>query len=345
MDIENTLISKNWLDLIRPEKLDIKTSNDGRKAVIIAEPLERGFAITIGNAIRRILLSSLQGAAVTNLKIEGVLHEFSSISGVREDVTEIILNVKSLAVKADGAEKRKVHLNVKGPKVVTAGMIETPHDVEIINKDLVLCTLDKEGEINMEMIVETGSGYVTADQNKAQDVIVGMIAIDSLFNPVHKVTYKVDNSRVGQVTNYDKLTIAVETNGAISAEDAVTCSVHILQDQLSLFAAFEEPIAPRAKEKEEELPFNPNLLKKVEELELSVRSSNCLKNDNVVYIGDLVQKTENEMLKTPNFGRKSLNEIKDVLGNMELKFGMEVIGWPPENIEVLAKKYDDPYRG
>lgn len=345
MNIANEMVSENWLDLIKPEKLDVETGSSESKAVIVAEPLERGFATTIGNALRRVLLSSLKGTAVTAIKIEGVQHEFSSIDGVREDVTEIILNIKSLVLKSHSPEKKKLKLKAKGPATVTASMITSTHDVEIINPDLVICTLDKDAEIDMELYVENGSGYVPSEQNTPEDAVVGFIPVDSIFSPVRKVTYKVENSRVGQITNYDKLTLTVETDGSIAAEDAVAYAARILQYQLSLFVNFEETFAPTQKEEEEQLPFDPNLLKKVDELELSVRSSNCLKNDNIIYIGDLVQKTDNEMLKTPNFGRKSLNEIKDALANMGLRFGMEVVGWPPDNIEALAKKYDDPYKG
>jgi len=345
MNVSNTMMSENWLDLIKPEKLDIEVGSNIDKVVIVAEPLERGFANTIGNSLRRVLLSSLKGAAVTAIKIEGVLHEFSSIDGVREDVTEIILNIKSLVLKSHSGERKKIRLKATGPVIVTASMITETNNVEIVNPDLVICTLDKDAEIDMELFVGIGSGYVPSEQNKPEDAIVGLIPIDSIFSPVRKVTYKVDNSRVGQITNYDKLTLVVETNGSINAEDAVAYAAKILKHQLGLFVNFEETFVQVQKEEEEQLPFDPSLLKKVEELELSVRSSNCLKNDNIIYIGDLVQKTDNEMLKTPNFGRKSLNEIKDALTNMGLRFGMEVVGFPPDNIETLAKKYDDPYKG
>ncbi len=340
----SALLNKNWQDLIKPTTIDVNAKDKSlSRADVVAEPLERGFGYTLGNALRRILLSSLQGAAVTSIKIEGVLHEFSSIEGVREDVTHIILNIKDLRIKGQEPERRKLTLKAKGPGEVTAAQIECPGDIEIVNKDLVICTLDKDGQINMELIVEVGSGYVRAADNKQQDAPIGMIPIDALFSPVRKVSYKVDNARVGQRTDYDKLTISVETDGSISAEDAVALSARIMQDQVRLFINFEDTPMPEAKEDDNALPFSPYLLKKVDELELSVRSANCLKNDNIVYIGDLVQKSESEMLKTPNFGRKSLNEIKDVLGNMGLKFGMDVAEWPPESIEDLARKYEEPY--
>jgi DNA-directed RNA polymerase subunit alpha len=338
------VISRNWQDLIKPTKLDIDTAkNNPNIATIVAEPLERGFGHTLGVALRRILLSSLQGAAVTAIKIDGVLHEFSAVAGVREDVTNIILNIKELRINVHSAEKKRITLSATGPCEVTAGMIEAGHDVEIINKDHVICTLDKGAKLHMEMTVEVGKGYVRASQNRPEDAPIGLIPIDALFSPVRKVSYKLDHSRVGQVTDYDKLSLTVETDGTITPEDAVAFASRILQDQLRLFINFEEQAVEEKKEDKSELKFSPYLLKKVDELELSVRSANCLKNDNIVYIGDLVQKTESEMLKTPNFGRKSLNEIKEVLGTMGLKFGMEVQEWPPENIEELARKFEDPY--
>jgi len=337
------MLAKNWQDLIKPNKLDISTSKTNpRQATIVAEPLERGFGHTLGVALRRILLSSLQGAAVTSVKIEGVLHEFSSVPGVREDVTDIILNIKELRLKTGSSEKKRISLTATGPGEVRASQIETTGDVEIINKDHVICTLDKGAKLNMEMTVETGKGYVRAQ--KASDAAIGLIPVDALFSPVTKVTYKVDNARVGQITDYDKLSMTIETDGSVTAEDAVALAARILQDQHKLFINFEESKVEAKKEDKPELPFSPYLLKKVYDLdELSVRATNCLKNDNIVYVGDLVQKTEAEMLKTPNFGRKSLNEIKEKLAKIGLRFGMEVQGWPPENIEELARKYEDPY--
>lgn len=336
------MIYKNWQDLIKPSKLDIQNSKDERKAQIIVEPLERGFGITLGNALRRVLLSSLQGAAVTSIKIDGVLHEFSSIPGVREDVTDIVLNVKALNIKMHSPEKKRVRLQATGPGVITAGQIESDADVEIVDKDQVICTLDKGAKINMEMTVETGKGYVPASMNRPDEAPIGLIPIDALYSPVRKVTYRVENSRVGQVTDYDKLILSIETDGTATPENAVAFAARIIQDQLQLFINFVE-VEEKKEASAEELKFDRNLLKKVDELELSVRSANCLKNDNIVYIGDLVRKTEAEMLRTPNFGRKSLNEIKEVLSGMNLRFGMDIPEWPPENIEELAKKYEDPY--
>ncbi len=338
-----SMISKNWNDLIKPSNVQVDSGrNPGVVATITVEPLERGYGVTLGNALRRILLSSLQGAAVTAVKIEGVVHEFSSVPGVKEDITDIILNIKSLVLKTHSPEKKRIYLKAVGPCEVTAGMIETGADVEVVNKDLVICTLGKGYNLNVELTVETGKGYVPASQNRPADAPIGLIPVDALYSPVKRVAYKVESSRVGQVTDYDKLLLTVETDGTVSPDTAVAYAARIMQDQLQLFINFEE-VEDDKKDDEEKLSFDPNLLRKVDELELSVRSQNCLKNDNIVYIGDLVIKTEAEMLKTPNFGRKSLNEIKEVLASMNLRFGMDVPDWPPENIEEIAKKYEDPY--
>jgi DNA-directed RNA polymerase subunit alpha len=336
-------VARNWNELIKPSKIQVTPGrNPDAQGQIVVEPLETGFGITLGNALRRVMLSSLQGAAVTAIKIEGVLHEFASIPGVREDVTDVVLNVKSIIVRMNSSERKRVSLNATGPCIVTAGMIESGSDVEIINKDLVICHLNEGEKFSAELTVETGKGYVPASQNRPADAPIGLIPVDSLFSPVKLVTYKVENSRVGRVTNYDKLFIDVETDGTINPEMSVALAARILQDQLNTFVSFEE-VQEETAVQEEALKFDRNLLKKVDELELSVRSQNCLKNDNIVYIGDLVRKSEAEMLKTPNFGRKSLNEIKEVLASMGLRFGMDVDGWPPENIEDLAKRFEDPY--
>jgi DNA-directed RNA polymerase subunit alpha len=338
------VIQKNWQELIKPNKLDINPGVDPlRQATIVAEPLERGFGLTLGNALRRILLSSLQGAAVTSIQIDGVLHEFSSIPGVREDVTDIVLNIKSMGLRMQAQGPKRMTLKADGPCIVTAGMIDTGADIEVMDPDLVLCHLDRDGKLNMELTVESGKGYVPASQHRAEDSPIGLIPIDAVYSPVRKVAYKVDNTRVGQVTDHDKLSLVVTTNGAVTPEDAVALAARILQDQLQLFINFDEPEHAREEAQQEDLPFNKNLLRKVDELELSVRSANCLKNDNIIYIGDLVQKTEADMLRTPNFGRKSLNEIKEVLASMGLHLGMEIAAWPPENIEELAKKLEDPF--
>ncbi len=338
------MFQKNWQELIKPNKLKIDVGYEqARVATIVAEPLERGFGLTLGNALRRVLLSSLQGAAVTAIQIDGVLHEFSSIPGVREDVTDIVLNVKQIALRMHAEGPKRLTLKAEGPGEITAGQIGQMADVEILNPDLVLCTLDEGVTLRMELAVATGKGYVPADRNRPEDAPIGLIPVDSLFSPVKKVSYKVENTREGQILDYDKLTMTLETNRAVTPENAVAYAARILQDQLQVFINFEEPKARVADESKPDLAFNPVLLKKVDELELSVRSANCLKNDNIVYIGDLIQKTEAEMLRTPNFGRKSLNEIKAVLAEMGLHLGMEVQGWPPENIEELAKRYEDQY--
>ncbi|WP_157018968.1 DNA-directed RNA polymerase subunit alpha [Mesorhizobium xinjiangense] len=336
------MIQKNWQELIKPNKIEFSTKNN-TITTLVAEPLERGFGLTLGNALRRVLLSSLRGSAVTAVQIDGVLHEFSSIPGVREDVTDIILNIKEIAIRMEGEGPKRMVLRKQGPGTVIAGDIQTVGDVEILNPDHVLCTLDEGAEIRMEFTVDSGKGYVPAERNRAEDAPIGLIPVDSLYSPVKKVSYKVENTREGQVLDYDKLTMSIDTDGSITGEDAVAFAARILQDQLGLFVNFEEPQKEVAAEQATELAFNPALLKKVDELELSVRSANCLKNDNIVYIGDLIQKTEAEMLRTPNFGRKSLNEIKEVLAAMGLHLGMEVPDWPPDNIEDLAKRYEDQY--
>ncbi|MBO6633864.1 DNA-directed RNA polymerase subunit alpha [Parvibaculum sp.] len=338
------LIQKNWEELIKPNKLEINSGHDAQRfATVVAEPLERGFGLTLGNALRRVLMSSLQGAAVTAVQIDGVLHEFSSIAGVREDVTDIILNIKNLALRLHAEGPKRMSLSKKGPGVVTAGDITAGSDIEVLNPELVICTLDEGAEIRMEFTVALGKGYVASDRNRPEDAPIGLMPVDSLYSPVKRVSYKVENTREGQVLDYDKLTLQIETNGAVTPEDAVAYAARILQDQLQTFVNFEEPEQKHVEESRPELEFNAALLKKVDELELSVRSANCLKNDNIVYIGDLIQKTESEMLRTPNFGRKSLNEIKEVLAQMGLHLGMEVPNWPPENIEELAKRYEDQY--
>jgi len=262
---------------------------------------------------------------------------------VREDVTDIVLNVKNIALRMHAEGTKRVHLRAEGPCEVKAGMIETTADIEISNPDLVLCTLGNKAKLNMELTISSGKGYRPAAQNRAEDAPIGIIPVDSIFSPVRRVSYKVEDTRVGQITDYDKLVLDVETNGTVKPEDAVAYAARILQDQLQVFVNFQEPEAASKEEAKDELPFSRHLLRKVEELELSVRSANCLKNDNIIYIGDLVQKTEADMLRTPNFGRKSLNEIKEVLTNMGLHLGMKVEGWPPENIEDLAKRLEEPF--
>ena len=332
---------KNWKSLIKPTKLEVTCSDDKSFAKITAEPLEKGYGLTLGNTLRRILLSSIRGTAVTAIQIDGVLHEFSSIKGVREDVTDIVLNVKSLALKSSSEGTNKLILNAKGPGEIKASDITPSANIEILNPDLVICNLDENTNFHMEMTVSNGKGYVPAVLNKPEETPLGLIPIDSLFSPVKKVSYSISTAREGKALDYDKLSMEVETNGSISAEDAVAYSARIFQDQLSLFVNFEEPKEVIVREKPTEPEFNKNLLRKVDELELSVRSMNCLKNDNIIYIGDLVQKSEGEMLRTPNFGRKSLNEIKEVLQGMSLYLGMEIPNWPPDNIAELSKKLEE----
>ena len=338
------VIQKNWQELIKPNKLQVTTGDDPKRvATVVAEPLERGFGTTLGNSLRRVLLSSLQGAAVTAVQIDGVLHEFSSIPGVREDVTDIVLNIKTIAIRSQSDTPKRMTLRKTGPGLVTAGDIAVTGDVQVLNPDLVICTLDDGAEIRMEFTVATGKGYVPAERNRPEDAPIGLIPVDALYSPVTKVSYRVETTREGQDLDKDKLTMTVETNGAISPEDALAYAARIIQDQLQVFVNFEDPRKEEAAPLAPQLPFNPALLKKVDELELSVRSANCLKNDNIVYIGDLIQKSEGEMLRTPNFGRKSLNEIKEVLAGMGLHLGMDIPGWPPENIEDLAKRFEEHY--
>ena len=340
--MENTEVNiKNWKTLIKPGKLDVNLSEDKSYAKIVAEPLEKGYGLTLGNSLRRILLSSIRGTAVTAIQIDGVLHEFTSIKGVREDVTDIVLNVKSLALKSNSEGAKKLILDAKGPGVIKASNITPVNEIEILNPDLVICNLDENTNFHMEMTVGNGKGYVSADLNKPEEPPLGLIPIDSLFSPVKKVSYSVSTAREGKALDYDKLIMEVETNGSISAEDALAYSARIFQDQLAMFVNFDEPQEVAISEAPKEPEFNRNLLRKVDELELSVRSMNCLKNDNIIYIGDLVQKSEGEMLRTPNFGRKSLNEIKEILNGMSLYLGMEIPNWPPENIAELSKKLEE----
>ena len=353
-----TVNMKNWQELKKPSSLEIKSGGDAkRKATFVAEPLERGFGLTLGNALRRVLLSSLQGAAITSIKIENVLHEFSSLAGVREDVTDIVLNVKQIALRMEGEGPKRLQLSATGPADVKAGDIAVSGDIEIMNPDLVICHLDEGATLNMELTADTGKGYVPAIANRPADAPIGLIPVDALYSPVRQVAYKVEPTRVGQELDFDKLSLTLETDGTVTPEDAVAYAARILQDQLQLFVHFEDTLAAptpsvagagaaAASEGEGNTNLiNRYLLKKVDELELSVRSANCLKNDNIIYIGDLVQKTEAEMLRTPNFGRKSLNEIKEVLSSMGLRLGMDIPGWPPENIEEMAKKLEQELMG
>ena len=338
------MIEKNWKELVKPSKLDVQTNDDKSYAKITIEPLEKGFALTLGNALRRILLSSIQGTAVTAIQIDGVLHEFSSINGVREDVTDIVLNIKALSLKLKNPGPKKLILDAQGPGEIKAKDLKESADIEILNPDQVICNLDDNTKIYMELTVKTGKGYVSAEKNREKDSPLGLIPVDSVYSPVKRVSYNVSETREGLSIDYDRLTMEVETNGSVEAEDCVAYAARILQDQLGMFINFEEPKEVATQQTKSEPEFNKNLLRRVDELELSVRSMNCLKNDNIIYIGDLVQKTEGEMLRTPNFGRKSLNEIKEVLSGMSLYLGIEIPNWPPENIAELSKKLEEEYK-
>ena len=326
---------KSWKELIRPKRLEAEketlTPSYGK---FTAEPFERGFGITIGNSLRRILLSSLQGAAIASVKIDGVLHEFSTIPGVKEDATEILLNLKEIRLKLHTDGPKTIRVKAEGPKVVKAGDILTGEAVEILNPDLLIATLSRDAKLSMEMMVKMGKGYVPAERNKEEDQPIGTIPIDAIFSPIRKVNYTVTNARVGQITDYDKLTIEVWTDGSLNPEEAVAHAAKILKEQLSIFITFEEEEEVEGvKEAEDSEVLNENLYRSVDELELSVRSANCLKHANIKLIGDLVQKTEAEILATKNFGRKSLNEIKELLTDMGLSLGMKLDNWPPKNIE------------
>jgi len=325
------MLEKNWRDLIKPKGLDVdKESLTHSYGKFIAKPLERGFGLTLGNSLRRVLLSSLQGAAVTAVKIDGVVHEFTSVPDVKEDVAEIILNLKEVRFRLHRAESTTVTIDVNGPGDVKASDIVVSDQVQVLNPDQLIATLGKGGRLKAEIQIARGRGYRPAESNKSEDMPVGWIPVDSFFSPIRRVNYTVTQSRVGQRTDFDKLTLEVWTDGSVQPEDAVSLGSKILKDQLSVFLNFEEEPEPIAQAKEEGgSQFNPNLYRSVEELELSVRSANCLQNANIKYIYELVQKTESEMLKTKNFGRKSLNEIKDILGEMGLSLGMKLEGFVP----------------
>ncbi|NJK32099.1 MAG: DNA-directed RNA polymerase subunit alpha [Deltaproteobacteria bacterium] len=325
-------IARNWRDLIRPKKLDVE--GDSLSTIygkFTCEPLERGYGITLGNSLRRVLLSSLQGAAITTVRIEGALHEFTSIPGVVEDVTDIILNIKALRLSMDDANPRTLLIDKSGEGPVTASDIQAPTGVHVLDPNQPIATLSKGGRLHVEMSCSMGRGYWTADQNKSEGMPIGVIPIDSLFSPIRKVNYRVTNARVGHQTDYDRLILEVWTDGSVKPDDAVAYAAKILKEQLSIFInheEIEESVAPIQSEADK---LNDILWRSVDELELSVRSANCLQNANIHYIGDLVQRTEAEMLKTKNFGRKSLKEIKEILAQMGLSLGMKIEGWqgPP----------------
>ena len=330
-------MQKSWKDLIRPKRLEVeKETLTLFYGKFTAEPFERGFGITIGNSLRRILLSSLQGAAIASIKIDGVLHEFSTIPGTKEDMTEIILNLKEVRLKLHTEGPKTIRVKAEGPKVLKAGDILTSDAVEILNPDHYIATLSRDGKLSMEMVVKMGRGYVPAERNKEENQPIGTIPMDAIFSPIKKVNYTVTNARVGQITDYDKLTLEVWTDGSLNPEEAVAHAAKIMKEQLSIFITFEEEEEAEMsypEDEEEKETFNENLLRSVDELELSVRSANCLKHANIKLIGDLVQKTEAEILATKNFGRKSLNEIKEILSEMGLGLGMRLDHWPPKKSE------------
>jgi len=333
------ILKESWHSLTKPSSITLKDGYDNfKKSVIVMEPFSRGFGNTLGNALRRVLLSSINGFAVTSVKIEGVLHEYSAIEGVKEDVLDIIMNLKTLAVTKEDSSSAVLKLSANKPGPVYAGSIIAPAGVEIINKDLLICTLNEGASIDMQMTVECGSGYKAADIVK-EDNSIGAMAVDAIFSPIKRVSYSVENARVGQITDFDKLVMEIDTDGTITPQDALGVAAKIIQDQLEIFINFDvsKVDAPVEKEVSIEPEFNKNLLKTIDELELSVRSYNCLKNEDIIYVGDLVSKTEAEMLKTANFGRKSLNELKDNLKSMGLSFGMKLVNWPPKNMDELLK--------
>jgi DNA-directed RNA polymerase subunit alpha len=342
--IEETPFYKNWSELIQPERLELdKESHTESYGKFVCQPLERGYATTIGNSLRRILLSSIQGAAITSLRIDGALHEFTAIPGVLEDVTEIILNLKEVRLKLNTAEGKTVRIEKKGKGPVTAADIISDGSVEIMNPEQHICTITGNGNFTAELEVKWGKGYRPAEMNKTDDQPIGVIPIDSIFTPVKKVQYIVTQARVGQQTDYDKLTLEIHTDGSVKPENALAYAAKILKEHMTIFINFDEEKAePEIEESEagEEPPRNENLYRTVEDLELSVRSANCLKNANITYIGELVQRTEAEMLKTKNFGRKSLNEIKQLLEEMDLSLGMKIEDWEPP-APALAKAEDE----
>ncbi|GBD27753.1 DNA-directed RNA polymerase subunit alpha [bacterium HR30] len=324
------LPQENWRGLIRPRKLEPDTKElSATYGKFVAEPLERGFGTTLGNALRRVLLSSLQGCAVTSVRIDGVLHEFSTLPGVREDVADIILNLKEVRFRMDEGHEAVGRIDARGEKVVVAGDIVLGPHVQVLNPEQHIATLARDGRLQMELTIKLGRGYVPAERNKEEGAPIGTIPVDAVFSPIRKVNYTVTNARVAQRTDYDRLTIEVWTDGSVKPDDAIAYAARILQDQLAIFINFEEvQVAEEEKAAAKQPQFNENLFRSVAELDLSVRAANCLQNAGIKYIGELVQKTEQEMLKTKNFGRKSLNEIKEILRQMGLELGMKLENFP-----------------
>ena len=338
MSSEN-LAYVNWREMIKPEKLDVTTTSTYGK--FVCEPLERGYGITIGNSLRRIILSSIYGAAIVSVKFDDALHEYSVISDIREDVSEIILNLKELKLKVDDPEEKILTLNVTGEAEVTGADIVSPDGkVKILNPEQHIATVNKNGKLNIVMVVKTGKGYAPASANKDDDAPIGTIPIDSVFSPIKRVKYVVGTSRIGHKTDYDKLTLEVWTDGSVTPDDAVAYGAKILKEQMNPFINFDEELEPddsEFKTEDKDKGFNENIYRSVDELELSVRSSNCLKNARIHTIYQLVQKTDSEMLKTKNFGRKSLNEIKEVLNSMDLSLGMDLEGIEPPEDETIQE--------
>jgi len=332
-------ISTNWTSMIKPTEYRVEHTDNPNLYVFDVEPLERGYSTTLANSLRRVLMSSLNGTAICAFRIDGVEHEYATINSVKEDVTEIVLNLKEVVFKGNaGYDLKKFSLHVKSEGRITAGMIEASEGFEVSNPEHVICNATSDTDFKIELIVRSGKGYVSASEQKSFDFGTGFIGIDSLFSPVKNCSFQVESSRVGSKTEYDRLSLSVETNGSIDPELALALASKILQDQLQVFISFKD-IKEVEKPKESKLPFEKNLLRKITDQELSVRSQNCLKIDNIVYLGDLVVKPESQMLKTPNFGKKSLNEIKQILEEYNLSFGMNVPEWPPQNIEELSKKH------
>jgi DNA-directed RNA polymerase subunit alpha len=333
-----SIMYRHWTDLIKPKQLEVEektlTSTYGK---FYAEPFERGFGQTIGNSLRRTLLSSLMGAAIVAVRIKGILHEFSTIPGVTEDVADIILNLKEVRLRLNDSEQQTLKIEAKGPGVITAKDITAPAGAEILNPDHKIATLSRDAKLDMEMTVKLGRGYVPAERNKEEGAPVDTIFIDAIFSPVQKVNFTVTNARVGQRTDYDRLVFEVHTDGSVKPDDAIAYASKILQDQVSIFVNFQEEPRPEKREDGPTIPLNDNLFRSVDELEFSVRSQNCLQNADIKYIGELVQKTEQEMLKTKNFGHKSLNEIKEILREMGLELGMKVDHFPSRE-EIEARK-------
>jgi DNA-directed RNA polymerase subunit alpha len=329
MTMQQELVARNWRELIRPRQLETDQEPTDRYGKFSCEPLERGFGTTLGNALRRVLLSSLQGAAITSVRVTGVMHEFSTIPGVMEDMSDVVLNLKDVRLRLHSEGQKTLRIHRKGDGVLTAGdLMDDDSSVEIVNPEQKIATLSAEADVEMELTVDTGKSYSRAEMNKNDEMPIGTIPIDSIYSPIRRVNYVVTPTRVGRNTDFDKLTLEIWTDGTIAPVDSLAYAAKILKEQLTIFINFDEPVESLVPLAEEPTPLNPNIFKSVDELELSVRSANCLQNANIRYIGELIQRTESEMLKTKNFGRKSLNEIKELLGTMGLELGMSIENFP-----------------